>query len=301
MTGHSAPSAVSCRAVGAHFRWACRSEVLAPKAGNVYPGAEFDDLGVNDFLIAADCGAKVIDASVGVSLGETIYRCVASCAQRTQSNANLGIILLLVPLAKASVIAASNDRPAECSLERLRDGLCSVLGAIDAGDSVRIFDAIALAHPGGMGKSVSWDVNQAQVCTDIIAAMELARDRDQIALQYCTGFSTVFDTVAPLVKQSIESKGTVAAGITEAQIALLSQIDDSLIARKCGPLMAQEARRRAQRVARLDAADSVHPEWQQFDTWLLAYANRRNPGTTADMIAAGLFVLAQTQQIEVSR
>jgi triphosphoribosyl-dephospho-CoA synthase len=66
---------------------------------------------------------------------------------------------------------------------------------------------------------------------------------------------------------------------------------DSLIARKCGRAVAEEAARRARQV--------LQTEWQQsrswealaaLDAWLRADGRRRNPGTTADVLTASLFV-----------
>ena len=68
---------------------------------------------------------------------------------------------------------------------------------------------------------------------------------------------------------------------------------DSLIARKCGPEIAAEARERAMSV--IDAGSPGEASYEQalvdLDSWLRADGHRRNPGTTADLIAAGLFVL----------
>jgi triphosphoribosyl-dephospho-CoA synthase len=60
---------------------------------------------------------------------------------------------------------------------------------------------------------------------------------------------------------------------------------DTLIARKRGPAEAAEAAARARRVLEGRAALA------ELDGWLRAEGNGRNPGATADLIAAGLFVL----------
>jgi triphosphoribosyl-dephospho-CoA synthase len=67
---------------------------------------------------------------------------------------------------------------------------------------------------------------------------------------------------------------------------------DSLIARKCVAAVASESSARAKAV--LEAGQPGEVAYQQaladFDAWLRADGNRRNPGTTADLIAAGLFI-----------
>ena len=74
---------------------------------------------------------------------------------------------------------------------------------------------------------------------------------------------------------------------------LASRWPDSLIARKCGLPIAQQAAAHAARV--LDAGPPTGSDfWSaagDLDFWLRSDGHRRNPGTTADLIAAGLFCL----------
>ena len=73
----------------------------------------------------------------------------------------------------------------------------------------------------------------------------------------------------------------------------MANYPDSLIRRKCGLEIAQEASQRAADV--MIAGRPREPAYDHaladFDRWLRADGHRRNPGTTADLIAAGLFVL----------
>jgi triphosphoribosyl-dephospho-CoA synthase len=73
---------------------------------------------------------------------------------------------------------------------------------------------------------------------------------------------------------------------------LLSTGCDSLIARKNGLEGANVVKQRASQV--LARKESRDPDWIkswiEFDQWLRADGNRRNPGTTADLIAAALMV-----------
>jgi triphosphoribosyl-dephospho-CoA synthase len=74
---------------------------------------------------------------------------------------------------------------------------------------------------------------------------------------------------------------------------MLAAYPDSLIARKCGPETAARAAAIAQRVlaAGMPGDEDYLLELGEFDFWLRSDGNRRNPGTTADLIAAGLFVV----------
>jgi triphosphoribosyl-dephospho-CoA synthase len=72
----------------------------------------------------------------------------------------------------------------------------------------------------------------------------------------------------------------------------LAEYPDSLIARKCGSEIAAEASCRAAKALTLRHTFDMayRSELAEFDAWLRADGHRRNPGTTADLVAATLFV-----------
>jgi triphosphoribosyl-dephospho-CoA synthase len=74
---------------------------------------------------------------------------------------------------------------------------------------------------------------------------------------------------------------------------------DSLIARKRGAVEAMESAMRASAV--LDKGwphkSGGRDAFADLDAWLRDEGRRRNPGTTADVIAACLFVLLRQQKI----
>jgi triphosphoribosyl-dephospho-CoA synthase len=81
------------------------------------------------------------------------------------------------------------------------------------------------------------------------------------------------------------------AAVIRFQLRLLADAPDSLVARKCGIAVASELQQRAAEVYRLDwpSRKESWPALHNFDRWLRADGHRRNPGTTADLIAATLF------------
>jgi triphosphoribosyl-dephospho-CoA synthase len=80
----------------------------------------------------------------------------------------------------------------------------------------------------------------------------------------------------------------------------MATFPDSLIARKCGPAIAQQAADRATAVLALGEPDAADYEagMADLDFWLRTDGHRRNPGTTADLVAAGLFVLLREGRID---
>jgi triphosphoribosyl-dephospho-CoA synthase len=145
-----------------------------------------------------------------------------------------------------------------------------------------------------MGRVERADVADADHSpTDLLVAMRLAADRDLVARQFTNGFSQVLVDAAGLLAEGFESGWTAGETIVHTQLALMSRFPDSLIARKCGDRVAQQASGRAAVVLE-SGSPQEEPFWQaaaDLDFWLRSDGHRRNPGTTADLLAAGLFAL----------
>jgi triphosphoribosyl-dephospho-CoA synthase len=255
---------------------ACLWEVTARKPGNVHRFRDFHDTTYLDFVVSAIAIAPHLAQVDECGVGLTIARCVNSVRSLVGKNTNLGIILLLAVLARG---------------RGYRDDVEDVLVALTVEDAAWAYDGIRQASPGGLGDAPAQDVRTAPSVT-LRQAMALAADRDLIARQYANGFREVFDVVAPAVLTGIEKTGCVEGGILFAQLDLMSRIPDSLIARKCGPEVAGDSASRAARVLELGwpHTSEGRREIASLDEWLRADGNRRNPGTTADMITASLFV-----------
>jgi triphosphoribosyl-dephospho-CoA synthase len=133
--------------------------------------------------------------------------------------------------------------------------------------------------------------------------MALAADRDLIARQYADGFAEVFDEGAPAIAAALERTGSLEAAIILGHLQLMARHPDSLIARKRGPAEAAEAGERARRVlaAGWPGGPAAAAALAELDAWLRAEGHRRNPGTTADLVAASLFVLLRTHRITLPR
>ena len=81
--------------------------------------------------------------------------------------------------------------------------------------------------------------------------------------------------------------------IDHADVQQMAAEPDSLIARKCGPEVARQASQKAAAVLASGALGTHQYEkgLAELDAWLRADSHRRNPGTSADLVTAGLFVL----------
>ena len=81
----------------------------APKPGNVSPGRHFADLRFEDFLASAAAIGAPFAGAVARSVGATVRQAVEATAPWTRSNTNLGIVLLLAPLAHAASLRRSDS------------------------------------------------------------------------------------------------------------------------------------------------------------------------------------------------
>ena len=256
---------------------ACLMEATARKPGNVHPAAAFNDLSYEDFVRAAHAVANPLSATRNHGLGRAIYNSVQATRDTTGTNVNLGIILLFAPLAVV---------PEDVLLE---DGLPSVLRRTTVEDAEHVYAAIGLAQPGGMGNAATQDVSQRPTVT-LYHTMSLAADRDRIAEQYVNNFKLVFGARRKLCELLMHSTDWESA-IVRLHIWIMSRWPDTLIARKCGLELAEEASSRARRlIDHADVEGRFDPgQVGEFDAWLRADGHRRNPGTTADLVAATLF------------
>lgn len=257
---------------------ACLLEARAPKAGNVSPAKGFEGTTLRHFIEAASAIAGPLDRAAERPLGDTILEAVTESRKVTEQNVNLGIILLLGPLASAP---AGGD---------LRAGVREVLDKLDEEDCRKVYEAIRTAAPGGLGSVETADVNEPPP-GDLIAAMELAAERDLVARQYVNGFEQVFCDGLDWLRESCEAGLELDSAIVRLHLQFMASYPDSLIARKCDPETARKAAAGAARVLEGDWPEAgTEALFTELDSWLREDGNRRNPGTSADLVAGCLFL-----------
>lgn len=257
---------------------ACLLEATTPKPGNVHRGADFEDLTFTDFVVSAVAIGSAMQSAREQGLGSAVLEAVRATRALVPTNTNLGCVLLIAPLA-----AVPLD-------ESLDDGVSKVLASLTPSDTTHVYEAINLATPGGLGHVEEMDIHDAAPL-DLLDAMRAASERDLVARQYTNGFTEVLQHVVPWLIDGQAKGWTLTDAIINTHVRLLAKFPDSLIARKCGKAVAIEASQRSQRVLELGTPDDerYQQELGELDFWLRSDGHRRNPGTSADLIAAGLF------------
>jgi triphosphoribosyl-dephospho-CoA synthase len=287
-------------------------EATAPKPGNVSPGRPFRDMRYEDFVASALAAGPALALAGERPLGETILASVRATRRRVVVNTNLGIILLFAPLARgarrldasaarrregagrgrAAEAEPGREAPRGRSADSLRQELVAVLSETTVDDARATYRAIREAAPGGMGTSAEQDLAGEPTVT-LLEAMRLAAERDAIAAEYASDFALTFDCGAPALRAARGAQLGWEEAVVETFLALLARKPDTLIARKLGRSEAELVSKRAGDVV---AAGGIRTEngrqaLAEFDGELRDPHNSRNPGTTADLAAAALFVV----------
>lgn len=278
------------RLTGDEIAWAaqlaCLFEASIEKPGNVSPRVSFSDMRFEDFVSSAVAIGPALRDAGRVSVGETIGRAVADTRRLVAVNTNLGLILLLVPLvtAAARVPASGGD---------LRAELAAVLRGMTVRDAVLAYEAIRVAGPAGMGAAERHDIREREVTVTLLEAMGEARQRDAIAREYVTDFRLAFSLGAATILRCWRDGARFSDAVLTAFLTLLADTPDTLISRKNGSAVAEDVSRRAAEVLAAGGAlnSGGRGRLRALARELGDDAHALNPGTTADLVAASLFIV----------
>lgn len=260
------------------YEEACRAEIEALKPGNVHVFAEGHGMTAEQFVASARVSSgPLTDSALG--LGGRIRQAVVATRAAVATNTNLGIVLCAAPLACAAELPGVS----------LREAVGTVLGGVDANDTRAVFEAIALASPGGLGEAKN-DVRQ-EPKVGLLDAMREAAHRDRIARQYITDFEDVFGIGMPTLERAQAEGETGMWLVVLAYLAFLSAFPDSHVARKHGWAAAESLRDEAAdfraRFSAVKDPEARLPLLAGFDRELKSRG--LNPGTSADLTVASLF------------
>ncbi len=273
------------RSIAADAELALLLEVAStPKPGNVDRRREYPDLRFEQFLAGA-VGTRpgFASAAAGEPVGRAIERAVAGMSEQGGGNTQFGAVLAIAPL-----VAAAGRSDTALSPE----GAETVIAETTVEDTVafyRAFDHVDVAvgdPPEGMA---ALDVRRGSEAVPAVRERGLAlaellaesADADDIAREWTRGFPRSFRAAEEIAGR----EGPVTDRAAAVFLELLADRLDTLVITKHGRETAREVRRRARAV--LDGTEDV-------DALAAELVDRGiNPGTTADLVAAALFVALQ--------
>jgi triphosphoribosyl-dephospho-CoA synthase len=262
---------------------ACVFEVLAEKPGNVTRTRDCAGLRLEQFLVSAAAVGPAFGSASTTSVGEMIRDGADHTKTLAGVNTNVGILLMLAPLAKA----ASQGDPAD-----LRASLARVLAELTVEDSRLAFASIVKAAPHGMDTVEEGDIRDTEVTITLREAMGLARDRDTLAAQYVTDFELVFQGRDEL-KRLLDQGRPLSQAVVQTYLTILASVPDTDIARKTDMDTARSISAEAAEALKLGGVFSEQGRQavERFDRLTRDENRLYNPGTTADLMAGALFAL----------
>ncbi|MDI9394015.1 MAG: triphosphoribosyl-dephospho-CoA synthase [Euryarchaeota archaeon] len=298
----------------------------SPKPGNVDREHNYPDTCFEHFLASSVAVYPVLELAaknrerIGALLRSAVYE---SSAWQQGGNTHFGAFLLLIPL---SMAAGELSREQSSSgkegfrleigeYEELASRAHSFVRSTDCEDAVDFYRAFG--HAGVRVNSVDeFDLKDPGSTADLrkqnitlYTLMDIARDYDLIANEWVSGFRLCLECAKSILgfmharnygAEALTGSICSGTGINEAVVytflKLLSMHRDTFIQTKFDAETADYVSSRAGKIlsdwetSGKTANDFVFilPEIQEFDSELLE--KRINPGSTADIIIAGLFI-----------
>lgn len=276
----------------------------SPKPGNVDRCHDFSDIRFHHFLTSAVSAYPVFRkaASGKGSPGSLILEGVAAWGDwNLRSNTHFGSLVLLIPLVLAAGRMAGHEQGQETKQDEsqengpddgvddgLEEELVRVLRSTTVQDAIDFYRAFDLAGARVVQvddfslKDPDWERKLIECNQSLLELMRLSLDHDIVAREWATDFERSFQLAGRL--QEMVSIYGLNDGVVRTFLEALAEVPDSLISAKFG-------RERALEVSSLavDALlDSTLNKAREMDCEL----NNRdmNPGSTADLIAASLFI-----------
>ena len=179
-------------------------------------------------------------------VGETVLAAVRATREVAGANTNLGIALLLAPLARAAVESVGVDM---------------ILAALTVDDARAAYEAIRLADAGGLDEPVEHDVRDEPAVT-LRDAMAAAADRDAIAAEYAGGYEVTYGLGLPVLESALAEGLRPRDAVVELALRLLAEVPDTLIARKRGTAAAERVSA-ARRACWRPVACARPPRWRR--------------------------------------
>ena len=268
-----------------------------PKPGNVDRERDFPDLRFEHFLAGAvGSGPGLRAAEAGAPVGEAFERAVAGMSQQAGGNTQFGALLLLVPLVRAAA-SGGEDGSGDLSPEDATR-VVEATTTEDAANFYRAFDHADVFVDDPPEDAQALDVRRG---SDAIPAVEerdatmydvlaLGDDDDDVAAEWTGGFERTFWAADRLA--DLPDDAPASAKAAQVYLELLAREPDTLVAKQHGAKTAESVRVRAQEA--LEGGPEVVAAFAES-----LVADGVNPGTTADLTAAGLFVALVRGEVTV--
>jgi len=280
-----------------------------PKPGNVHRTADFQGTKYEHFLSsavavaphfknAAERGVMISSRTLRpeeAEVGRIIKEAVMDMdAWQHGGNTLLGSIILLTPMAAAAGITLTKG---EFSITKLRKNLKRLVESTTPEDAVNVYEAIETAKPGGLGKAPKLDATDAaskkkimEEKVSLYEVFKISAPWDSICSEWVNNYHITFDIGYPFLTQQLEETNGINTATVHTFLKILSEVPDTLIARKTRMSKAEEVSTQARRVLEAGGLKTQKGRniLKELDRRLRDPRHQLNPGTTADLTASAL-------------
>lgn len=264
-----------------------------PKPGNVDRHRDLEDLRFEHFLVGAVGARDGLEmAANGSAVGAAFERAVAGMAAQRGGNTQFGSLLLLVPLVRAA---------REDLSQPVVEAVCEDTTVADAADFYRAFDHVDVFVDDPPADMEPLDVRRGSDAVPVLEErgltlldiMSRSVPGDDVAREWVEGFERTFRAAERLAA----ADGPLGDRTAAVFLSELAERPDTLVANRSGEAVAREVTDRAAELVKRDALETDPEAVEVFAEELVARGV--NPGTTADIAAAGLFVALEHEAIDV--
>ena len=257
-------------------------DINALKPGNVGRHGAGHGMDCADFIKSAQVVTPIL-CNRRLGLGKRILSSVEATLGAVHCNTNLGMVLLIAPIIRVfEQLVSPGD---------FQDLIKPTLMSLEQQEAQDIFAAIRLANPGGLGKVDKYDVN-SPLDIDIYSAMDAAKERDLIALQYANGYREIVNLGIKCLQNYHNRWNSVEWSVVACYLMYMASFPDSHIRRKHGIEIAEQVREKTipvwKRFADYDNPGDARGVLTMFDKELKE--SEINPGTCADLTVASLLL-----------
>jgi triphosphoribosyl-dephospho-CoA synthase len=256
----------------------------SPKPGNVDRCHDFVDATFQQFSVSVVSSyAAFRKAGAGEGrIGQLLLEAVESKrAWNILGNTHFGSLILMIPLAMAA-------RECDGNLDLLPRTLARTLKESSVDDAIDFYASFSLVRARvvdveefSLKDPASLERLRCQELT-LLDLMRLSQGHDLIAKEWSTEFERCFD-LSRSIRRNVAEAG-MNDGVVKTYLQALSAVPDSLICAKFGPEKAAQVREMAGSVLEDGSMAAV----TELDRHFLE--KDINPGSTADLIAAALFI-----------
>ena len=260
-----------------------------PKPGNIDRDHDYTDTRFEHFLASAVGVNPVMEKTARSTsgVGSFIHQAVLESARwQSGGNTHFGAFILLIPLVMAG--GACDDTGC------LREKVARLVKETTVDDAVELYrafsDAKVRVKPVGdldLSDSASVDKIKEQGLT-LYDMMEMSAGYDIIAEEWVNGFEKSFEC-ARMIREKI-STHNINDTVVITFMEMLARNNDTFIRTKFDIEKAEEVSKRAEGILQKGGNDMniLRNDLHAFDRELLDEGV--NPGSTADIIIAGLFI-----------